>query len=156
MNLDFMKTNLRAFTFENKRIKLWVESKCIGKTLNLFSGKTKLNVDEYRVDLSNEFSPDAVLDAYDFIKNTKMRFDTVLLDPPYSYRKGMEYYNGHYTSKFKLIADEIKNQGIQTVISFGYHTTFMGNVRNYELSELLVIGHSGAQHATIAIIENAK
>jgi len=29
----------------------------------------------------------------------------------------------------------------------------MGNVRNYELEELCVFGHGGAQHCTIAIIE---
>ena len=140
----------------NKRIGLWVENKCIGKTLNLFAGKTKLNINEYRVDIDSTFKPDVKMDAYEYIKGTNLKFDTILLDPPYSYRKGIEYYNGHYTSKFKLIADEIAKRKVQNVISFGYHTTFMGNKRGYELSELLVIGHSGAQHATIAIIEKAK
>jgi hypothetical protein len=68
----------------------------------------------------------------------------------------MEMYRGHYTSRFKLIADEIpqilKEDG--KVISFGYHTTFMGKKRGFQLDKLCVFAHSGAQHATIGIIES--
>ena len=42
------------------------------------------------------------------------------------------------------------------VISFGYHTTFLGKKRGFELEEVCIFGHSGAQHATIAIVENKK
>jgi len=72
-----------------------------------------------------------------------------------SYRKSIEMYKGNYTSKFKLIADELprilKPKGI--VISLGYHSTFLGKVRGFEKQELCVFGHSGSQHCTIAIIE---
>jgi hypothetical protein len=156
MRLLFIQTPLRAFTFEVPKIKEWVESRCSGSTLNLFAGKVKLNVDEFRVDLDKTYSPDCISDAYEYIKNTKKHFDTVILDPPYSYRKSMEYYQGHYSSKFVKIADEIKKLGIKKVISLGYHTTFMGKIRGYELTEICIFGHSGAQHATLAIIEEKK
>ena len=152
--LEFIKTNLQSYTFNSPRIKEYVEKMCIGRTLNLFAGKIKLNINEYRVDIDNTYSPDVNLDAYEFIKNTNESFDTILLDPPYSYRKSMEYYNGNYTSKFKLIADEIRLRGYKRVISFGYHTTFMGKIRGYELTELCVLAHSGAQHATIVLTED--
>ena len=83
------------------------------------------------------------------------KFDTIILDPPYAYRKAMEMYNGHYTSKFKQIADILSailsDNG--KVISFGYHSTFLGKKRNAELSKLCVFAHGGAQHCTIGIVE---
>ena len=154
MKQTFIRTNLRAYTFEVKKIREWVESRAsCGKVLNLFSGKTKLNINEFRVDVDKkEAIADVYMDVYEFLKNCDERYDTIILDPPYSIRKSMEYYKGNYTSKFKLIADECARIS-DRVISFGYHSTFLGEKRGYELEELCVFGHSGAQHCTIAIIE---
>lgn len=153
IHLRFIQAPLRSFTFEVSAIRTWVENNSFGRVLNLFAGKVKLDIDEFRVDLDNTYKPDFTGDAYDYIKSCKQKFNTILLDPPYSYRKSIEYYKGNYTSKFRLIADEIKRLKIKRVISFGYHTTFMGKVRGYELKEICIFGHSGAQHATLAIIE---
>jgi len=156
MILELINTNLRKYTFEAPKIKLWVEQNANGKCLNLFAGKTKLNLDEVRNDIDIGMLAEYHLDALDFIRQCKTKFDTIILDPPYSYRKAMEMYRGHYTSRFKLIADEIpqilKEDG--KVISFGYHTTFMGKKRGFQLDKLCVFAHSGAQHATIGIIES--
>ena len=59
------------------------------------------------------------------------KFDTVILDPPYSYRKSMEMYNGNLNSKFKLIADNLPRIVTLTarIISFGYHSSFFGLTR---------------------------
>jgi len=126
-----------------------------GKCLNLFAGKTKLNLDEIRNDIDETMLADYHLDALEFVKQCQDTFDTIILDPPYAYRKAMEMYKGNYTSKFKFIADEIprllKDGG--KVISVGYHTTFLGKKRNAELYKLCVFAHGGAQHATIGIIE---
>ena len=154
MKQTFIKTNLRAYTFEVKKIREWVEDRAsCGKILNLFSGKTKLNVNEFRVDVdTKEAIADVYMDVYDFVKNCNERYDTIILDPPYSIRKSMECYKGNYTSKFKLIADQCSRLS-DRVISFGYHSTFLGKKRGYQLEELCVFGHSGSQHCTIAIIE---
>jgi tRNA G10 N-methylase Trm11 len=155
MTLELINTNLRRYTFESPKIKKWVEENSSGKCLNLFAGKTKLNLDEVRNDIDQSMLADYHLDALKFVKQCNDKFDTIILDPPYAYRKAMEMYKGNYTSKFKLIADEItrllKNNG--KVISFGYHTTFMGKKRGFELERLCVFAHGGAQHATIGIIE---
>jgi len=156
MKLEFINTNLKRYTFQSPKIREWVESNCIGKTLNLFAGKTRLNINEYRIDADNTMVADEYCDAYEFIKSTRINFDTILLDPPYAYRKSMEMYNGNYSSKFKLIADEIKKLNIKRVISFGYHSTFMGKKRGYILDKLCVFAHGGAQHCTIGIIEISK
>jgi 16S rRNA G966 N2-methylase RsmD len=156
--MEIIVTNLRRYTFENKKTKSWVEQNTIGKTLNLFAGKTKLNVDEIRNDLDDNALADFHMDALDFVEyciKNNIKFDTIILDPPYSLRKSMEMYEGRYSSKFKRIADRLdlilNKKGL--VISFGYHSTFMGGVRNYYLDKMCVFAHGGSQHCTIAIIE---
>jgi len=156
VKLTFIKTNLRRYTFECKKIKKWVEKKSSGKVLNLFAGKVKLNLNEIRNDIDKKMNAEFNMDALDFVEKWNgKKFDTIILDPPYSYRKSMEMYKGNLNSRFKRIADEIprilKAHGV--VISFGYHSSFMGNIRGYKLKELCVFAHGGAQHCTIAIIE---
>ena len=156
MKLELIRTNLRRYTFESPKIKKWVESNSKGKVLNLFAGKTKLNLNEVRNDIDKESLANYHKDAVDFVREWKgEKFDTIILDPPYAYRKAMEMYKGNYSSRFKQLADEIpkilKSDGI--VISFGYHSTFLGNVRNFELDKLCVFAHGGSQHCTIGIIE---
>jgi len=154
--LTFIETNLRRYTFESFKFKKWVESRSSGLVLNLFAGKTKLKLNEIRNDINKDMFADYYKDALDFVKDWEgKKFDTVILDPPYSYRKSIEMYMGNYTSKFKLIADNIprilEKNGI--VISFGYHSSFMGIRRGFHLKELCIFAHGGAQHCTIGIVE---
>jgi len=153
---EIIRTNLRRYTFESPKIKKWVEDNSYGKCLNLFAGTTKLNLDEVRNDIDENALADYNVDAVDFVKDWDgHKFDTIILDPPYAYRKAMEMYKGNYTSRFKLLADLIPlilNEGGK-VISLGYHSTFLGKVRGFELDKLCVFAHGGAQHCTIGIIE---
>lgn len=159
VQMEIINTNLRRYTFESPKIKKWVEDNCNGKTLNLFAGKTKLDIEnEIRNDIDPEMMSDTNMDAMDcvlFYKNKKMLFDTIVLDPPYAYRKAMEMYNGNYSSRFKQIADNISDvlSPNGKVVSFGYHSTFMGKKRGFDLIKMCVFAHGGAQHCTIAIIE---
>ena len=157
--IELINTNLRRYTFESPKIKKWVEVNSKGKVLNLFAGFTKLNLDEVRNDIDKEALADYHKDALDFVKEWNgNKFDTIILDPPYAYRKAMEMYNGNYSSRFKQLADAIlnilKKDGI--VISFGYHSTFLSKSRNAVLRKLCVFAHGGAQHCTIGIIEEVK
>jgi len=157
MEIELIKTNLRRYTFESPKIKKWVEDNSKGKVLNLFAGKTELKLNETRNDIDKEMKAKYHKDALDFVLEWRgEKFDTIILDPPYSYRKSMEMYKGNINSRFKLIADNIKSilkeNGI--IISFGYHSTFMGNKRKFELKKLCVFAHGGSQHCTIGIIES--
>jgi len=157
--LTLINSNLRRYTFESPKIKNWVESRSHGSVLNLFAGKTKLSLSEVRNDLYKETLAEYHMDAFEFVSNWEGKdFDTIILDPPYSYRKSMEMYNGKQCSRFKLIADYITHilapHGV--VISFGYHSTFMGRVRAFALKELCVFAHGGAQHCTIGIVEQRE
>jgi len=159
MKVELIKTNLKRYTFESPKIKKWVEDNSKGKVLNLFAGRTKLNLDEVRNDLDKEMNADYHKDALDFVLEWKgEKFDTIILDPPYSYRKSMEMYKGNRNSRFKLIADNLsrllKEDGI--IISFGYHSTFMGNKRGFELKKMCIFAHGGSQHCTIGIIEREE
>lgn len=154
--LTLINTNLRRQTFDSPKIKDWVEDRSHGKVLNLFAGLNTLNLNELRNDISEEVLADYHMDAFDFVSSwTGDAFDTIILDPPYSYRKSMEMYNGKQCSRFKLVADYIPSilSLFGVVISFGYHSTFMGNVRGFNLKELCVFAHGGAQHCTIGIVE---
>jgi len=137
----------------------WTINNCKGITLNLFAGKTILKgVNEIRIDLNKEMPADYHMDAYEFIlmaKQNKMKFDTILLDPPYNLRKSREKYFGIYTSVLRKIKTEIpyilNYEGI--VISYGYDSTGMGRKRGFELTHICLINHSGDHNDTICTIE---
>jgi len=141
MILTYLKTPLNKYTFSIKPIRNWVEINSKGKVLNLFAGKTKLNLNEYRVDADKTMVADWYGDAYDFVKQCKMKFDTIILDPPYAYRKSMEMYNGHKASKFNQVKDNLKNVLNKNgrVITFGYHSVSMGKNRGFEQERILLI-----------------
>lgn len=62
-NFSYLMQPLNRWTFRAPKIRLWVEDHCRGSVLNLFAGKTVLNVDEFRVDASPEHDPDACMDG---------------------------------------------------------------------------------------------
>ena len=63
MKQEYLKTPLNKYTFSIKPIREWVEKNSEGKVLNLFAGKTKLNLDEFRVDADKTMIADIYIDA---------------------------------------------------------------------------------------------
>jgi len=153
---DYLKCPLHRYTFSRKPLRNWIEQECEGKVLNLFAGKTKLSIDEVRNDLSKDTEADYHDDALVFLQQwSGAKFNTVILDPPYSYRKSMELYNGVYCSQFQKIKQEIPNV-LATggkVITLGYHSVVMGRKRGFEIEKLCLISHGGAIHDTIISVE---
>ena len=156
VQFDYIKCPLHKYTFRVRPIRDWVESHCEGKVLNLFAGETPLFVDEVRNDVDITMNAHYNKDALVFVREwTGDLFDTVILDPPYSYRKSMEMYNGHKASPFKQLKDEIPRilSSNGKVITFGYHSISMGKNRGFELEVIGLFSHGGAIHDTIASIE---
>ena len=156
ITFDYIKTPLNRYTFKVKPMREWAEKNCEGKVLNLFAGLTKLDVDEVRNDLDKEALADYNLDALKFLETWEgHKFNTILLDPPYAYRKSMEMYKGIKCSPFQKLKDAILNviEDGGKVITFGYHSTVMGRKRGFEIEGLALFSHGGAIHDTIASIE---
>jgi hypothetical protein len=159
MKFTLIKCPLNKYTFKIKNIRIWVENVCDGLTLNLFSGPTKLEIREVRNDLDPEVDADYHMDALDCMKQwNNPRFQTILLDPPYSYRKSMEMYGGRKASTFLQVKDYIptilKKGG--RVITFGYHSHSMGRSRGFIVDHIALFSHGGAIHDTIATVEIFK
>ena len=159
--IDWIKTPLNKYTFKPPRIRNWVEDVIEGYTLNLFAGTEHLfspdgRFTTVRNDVRENMPADYHMDALEFLMNWKGdKFDTILLDPPYRYRKSMEMYEGAVRSPFKAVKDVIVRQlnpkGI--VVTFGYHSVSMGSGRGFEVERLAIFSHGGAIHDTIATVE---
>jgi hypothetical protein len=156
----YMRTPLYRYTFRNNRIREWVENHCEGPyVLNLFAGKYRLNLPEEWREIRNDLNPDMDAefhqDSLDFVRGCQRKFSTVILDPPYSYRKCMTKYQGVISSAFNQVknkvVDILEPNGI--VITFGYHSNVMGQRRGFEQEHILLMSHGGAIHDTIAVIE---
>jgi hypothetical protein len=164
---------LNKYTFKAPKIKAWVE-KHLGDNelvLNLFAGPTRLDNcrREVRVDLDPEMKPEFIMDALDFVRWWKEKvtvpkygcllfpkFNKIILDPPYSYRKSMELYKGNRNSRFKQILDilpDILAEGGQ-IITFGYHSSVMSKKRGFKIVEICLFSHGGAQRDTLSIVED--
>lgn len=151
-----IRTPLNKFTFKAPKIKKWVEDNAEGYTLNLFAGTAILDINELCNDIRKNMPADHHLDALKFCRTYKgKKFQTIILDPPYSFRKSMELYDGKIMSPFNQLKDAIvgilKNDGI--VITFGYHSVSMGMKRNFRVEQILLMSHGGAIHDTIAVLE---
>lgn len=157
MEFDFIKCPIHHQTFKVKKIKKWVEENCSGKVLNLFAGYTKLDVDEIRNDIDTKAIAHYYKDALEFVEFAvgKFVFETIILDPPYSYRKSMEYYHGKLNSRFKVVKDILpqllSKNGV--VVTFGYQSVSMGTNRGFIVERVAVFSHGGATHDTIATKE---
>jgi 23S rRNA G2069 N7-methylase RlmK/C1962 C5-methylase RlmI len=139
-----------------KPVREWVEQRCEGSVLNLFSGPTLLKVNELRNDLDPQMPADYHLDALAFLRLWDgPPFQTILLDPPYAFRKSMELYNGMICSPFRQLKDEIPRCLLPggSVITFGYHSNVMGKNRRFILERLALFSQGGAIHDTIATVE---
>jgi 16S rRNA G966 N2-methylase RsmD len=156
MKFTYLKTPINKYTFKSTKIREWVESRCVGITLNAFAGKTKLHIKEYRIDKDKFMNAHCYIDIIDFMNFAmkKLYFTTILLDPPYSLRKSMEFYNGNKMSKFNHLKNLISYMKPKRVITFGYQSVSMGVNREYKQTEICLMNHGGAIHDTIAVVED--
>ena len=162
MNFEYMSQPPKRYTFEQPKLRLWTEGWCKDSALvlNLFAGKTKLSVNETRVDINPDMPADYHMDAFDFISSWKgKKFDVILLDPPYNVRKSREKYKvgekTFYIGKLKKIKDSIHNilnkDGI--IIHFGYDSVGMGKQRGFKKIGICLVCHNGDHNDTICVVD---
>ena len=162
IDLVYMTQPPKKWTFEQPKLKVWVEKWAYPPDgyfcLNLFAGKTKLGIREYRVDISDEFNPDKVMDAYDFVmmcKENKYQFGSIVWDPPYNLRKSREKYKGKYVGSLTKIKNELSNILIPggKIVSLGYDTVGMSKSRGYQKIAVCVVCHNGDHNDTLGLVE---
>jgi hypothetical protein len=146
----------KKYTFEMPAVKRLTEIWCIGKTLNLFAGITKLNVDEVRNDIDPNAPAEYHLDALEFVNRWDgEKFDTIVFDPPYNLRKAREKYGKRYVgslTKIKQDLPKILKLGGR-VISFGYDSVGMSRRRGFKKVAVALVCHSGDHNDTIILLE---
>jgi hypothetical protein len=108
------------------------------------------------VDMDVNMPADHHGEAFDFLSTTDLKFDTILLDPPYSLRKSREKYEGRCIGAFTKIKDicyrALNPDG--RVIICGYSSTGMSRSRGFEKKALCVVCHNGDHDDTICTVED--
>ena len=160
MNFEYLTQPSKKWTFEQPKLKSWVESMCFGKVLNLFAGKVRLGCSsETRVDISDEWNPDFAMDCRKFVSEWSdygLRFDTVILDPPYTWRKAKEKYKGKMIGEYPRLKNELLRiiSGEAIVISLGWDTAGMAHKRGFEKTAVRVVCHGGDHRDTLCLVES--
>jgi len=177
----YMRLPPTKWSFETPRIQNWIYQKVVEvcnpvKTpvLNLFAGKTLLKeLWEFRIDIVAEFEDKGVFhkthaqwigEAIDFVKGfgelvasgKTAPFKVALLDPPYNVRKSREKYGERWIGSFTRIKNELVNilTDSNRIITWGYSSVGMSASRGYQLTEVLLICHSGDHNDTIVTVED--
>lgn len=158
--------NAHPLTFRDPVIKRWTEQRLAGRVLNLFAGETSLSHPDPDGDgeiITNDMDPSIDTDyslevgvGTDLTEHFgRETFDTVLLDPPYSTRKGREKYNGRHVDNMtelkKAVAPIVRPGG--TSILLGYDSSGLGQRRGFDVNEIGVFNFTGNHHDTLAIVE---
>jgi hypothetical protein len=157
LHFEHIRCPLHYFTFSVKAIRHWVEQTCEGRVLNLFAGNTKLAVDETRNDPDPDMWADFHMYALAWQHGWSVeKFNTVLFEPPYAFRKPMELYKRLINRWLRQLKDALTDclQPGGLVITFGYHSVVMGRNRNFGPERLALFSHVGAIHDTIASAEH--
>lgn len=158
MNFTYLIQPPRRYTFEAPKVKKWTEAWCKGKVLNLFAGKTLLNVPEIRIDIDPLMPAYYHMDAYTYVEQSiemKLKFDTIILDPPWNYRKAREKYEGRWIGKLtkaKNLLPQILNPNGR-VISWGYSSVGMAKCRGFEKIAICLVCNNGDHNDSIGLVE---
>ena len=157
IELYYINSPPKKWTFQPPKIKNMVEAEIEGLVLNLFAGKTKLDHDGeiIRVDQDEEKDADYNMSALDFLAQDDREYDTVVLDPPYNVRKSREKYEDGYMGNFTRIKNKVKDKISPSgkVITFGYATTGMAKTRGFKKHRAYIINHKGDHNDTLCIVE---
>lgn len=140
INADVMRVNSEKWTFQDARVKKWVECKLEGSVLNACAGKTRLHHsgDIHRNDINEDRPADTHVNLKELPNHIDDTFDTVVYDPPWSVFQVNDKYEGRGQDTIKqstLMAqaiDQLTNSG-SVVIAFGYTLSVFPSDMNFEL-----------------------
>jgi hypothetical protein len=154
--------------------------KPIGEFVQRFLVDAKISVDPfarnrdwatYTNDINPATSAHSHQDAEAFLESLaakNVNADLVLFDPPYSPRQISEHYRAAGITAtqedtqsgrlFKRVRNAIDRIVLPSgiVLSFGWQSIGMGEVRGYDLIETMLVAHGGGHNDTICIAERKR
>lgn len=158
IEFTYLEQPPKRYTFEQPQLKKWVEQHRQGKVLNLFAGKTLLKVDEIRVDLDPSMPAQYHVKAEEFVDfaiEKGLKFDTIVLDPPYNVRKSREKYKGRYIGSFTKLKRKLpfilNDKGL--MITLGYNSTGFPKKMGFKKIAVCLVCHKGDHSDTIVLVE---
>lgn len=122
--------------------------------------------------IRNDHNPETVrnyehthcMEALEFAKSIKGKYEGILFDPPYSFRQISEHYKtlgmkatqiqtsmAFYERVKSALCEKIKKGGY--VISFGWNSNGFGKARGFEIIEIMLVAHGGSKNDTIVTVE---
>jgi hypothetical protein len=144
--IHYMQARSLKNTFDDPDLAKLVTSMCEGKTLNLFAGRNRLQgVDEFRVDLSEEFGPDYHGYAEDFLIQNKEKFNTIVYDAPW------ENHIRDNRRQKDLIVEALEEDG--RIICISRFTTEFGEHSGMEIVDLTLVDPEGGQRPFYVTVE---
>jgi hypothetical protein len=119
---------------------------------------------EFTNDHNPERKAKSHIEAIQFCKNLKGKYNGILFDPPYSFTQVKEHYQSlgqkvtkentsmkFYEGVKSVMCEKIKKGGL--AISFGWNTNGFGKARGFKIIEILAIAHGGSKNDTIVTVE---
>lgn len=115
-------------------------------------------------DIDTNIKADYNIDALDFLKKQKNKFELCLFDPPYSPRQVSESYKNvgiavNMQTTQSSFWTNIKKEISRIVIHGGYCITCgwnsggIGKKYGFEIVEILLVAHGGWHNDTIVVVE---
>ena len=153
-----------AWTFSIHPIRVLLD-KYIGDGrgwIDPFAGKS------FVAEITNDHNPgrkaEYCMEAIDFVKMLKGKYNGILFDPPYSFTQIKQHYqilgqpvtkdntSIKFYEKVKSAAcEKIKKGGY--AISFGWNTNGFGKARGFKIIEIMAVAHGGSKNDTICTVE---
>jgi len=146
------------YTFEDEKVRKWVQQRLDGKILNACCGPTHLKHtgEIVRVDMNDEIDADynvRIRELPQLVEHNQ--FDTIVYDPPWSDFQGYEKYEGRNVGSDRIMAEclqkLLKPDG--KIISFGFMSTMMPRDLGFDCSEIAIFRTIGRRKDFFGVVD---
>jgi len=156
--IKYYSVQPNRWTFQNDKIRKWVESHLQGRVLNSCAGKTKLSHDgeihrnDYNPDRDADTHFDVVEIAEHFEPNT---FDCIVFDPPFSEKQADSSYDGVQVAEIGQAMRQFDQllTANGTVIQMGFTTTCMPGELDYVRQEVAIFNTLGRMNDWLGTVD---
>ncbi len=156
--IKYYSVQPNRWTFQNDKIRGWVESHLHGRVLNACSGKTELTHDgeiirnDYNPERDADYHYDVIEIADHFDPNT---FDCVVFDPPFSSKQADSSYDGVQVAEIGQAMrqfDQLLSEG-GSVVQMGFTTTCMPGEMDYVRQEVAIFNTLGRMNDWLGTVD---